>query len=190
MSEPRLDWIAGIALSCIYLFPIGTSLASSEWQTRYTELRERLKIKMMPPAWLPGVIYVVMCVLQATAWVLWSRQPLVNQQGALWNWTWILLLVNAAAFKFWSPILFDARGTGMTIPAAIDAVILFATGVVVLILFSLVSPISVVAIVFWSVCLAVQTYVAIMSIWIALANSKYAMLAAEPMHADTFLPNS
>ena len=144
----------------------------------------------MPPAWLPGVIYVVMCILQATAWVLWSRQPLASQHGALWVWTWILLLINAAAFKFWSPILFDARGTGMTIPAAIDAVILFATGVVVLILFALASPISVVAISFWSVCLAVQTYVAIMSVWIAMANSKYMMLAAEEMKADSLPLNS
>lgn len=177
--EPRLDWVAGIALVGIYFFPVGTSVAASEWQQRYTELRERLKIRMMPPAWLPGIVYVAMCILQATAWVLWSRKPLPDQGGAMWVWTWSLLLINAAAFKFWSPILFDARGTGLPIPAAIDAVILFATGVAILILFAIDSPISVVAIVLWAISLAVQTYVAIMTVWIALASSKYAMLGEE-----------
>lgn len=179
--EPRVDWVAGIAIVSIYLFPVGTSLASSEWQHRYTELRERLKLKIMPPAWLPGIVYLVMCILQATAWVLWSRKPLVDQVGALWIWTWIILLVNAAAFKFWSPILFDARGTGMPIPAAIDAVILFATAVTVLVLFSISTPFSVVAVVLWSVCLLVQGYVMVMTICIALANRRYMLLTPPPV---------
>ncbi len=174
--EPRVSWFAGFAVAAVLLFPVGSNAMQGDVRAKYNEIKQRLKIPIMPPGWLFGPIWFVLYLLMTVALVLWSEVPEPEQHGALWVWTWIMFSVNVFFNKLWNPLFFDYN---LPMIAAADAWLILLTGTVVLILFCIAPTFSTVAVVFWSVYVAWAAFATVLSTWIAVRTSQYAKLPAQ-----------
>ena len=86
------------------------------------------------------------------------------QLSHIWDVTWIFVLLNFVANKAWEVLFFEYR---QNIAAAIDAVILWVTAIVVVSLWARTDGSYGVPIVIWSIYIVWLTYAMVLSIWIA-----------------------
>lgn len=164
MSEPRLDWALGIALSALLFFPMGSSGMDRESRGFYKDIRQNYGIPIMPPAWLFGPVWFALYIFMSTAITLWSNKAVSDQTGWIWWAVWITAMANFFFNKIWTLLFFGNQRTKL---AAVDAVLIFLSAVLVLIFICLESSIAIASVVLWSIYVAWTLFAMILSIWIA-----------------------
>lgn len=131
--------------------------------------RIRNTVSFAPPGWIYGPVWLSLYIAISVAVGFWADKPLAKLDEPLFHWTLVVLTLNFIFNKAWQIIFFDLRNTVL---AAVDAVLILATAVVALILFTLNGGSAAIVYILWSLYIAWVAFATILSITIAARRSQ------------------
>ena len=133
-----MEIVAGFGAALAAALIVPSSIERNHNQTQKDWYNEKIKdgISIAPPSIVFPIVWTILYIFMAAAIAIWAVKPEEELRSGVYIGTWIVIVLNIIFNKLWTVLFFSFRDKRWSIGAAFaDALLIFLTALVIVILF-------------------------------------------------------